>query len=233
MKLRLFKHILAATFIASMWVPTSNAAIITDTMGNGASGLVDGTAYGLVPDILNAQAGQAAPFDAGYGGLFSSFDVSWVHSFGAIADTIVSASLTIGLYEHDPGSPGDQVESFLLDGNAMTGTLNGLFNVDDAGGANGETSGVYNEYTIDLAAMLADLADGIANLSLALQGPEVNPGLFGGPSVEQNNGAHIIFSTLNIVTRDGGTPPGQIPEPGILSLILAGGLLLVVRRKVQ
>lgn len=217
----------------------AEAALITTTLGNGASGFSDGATLGAF-EVGDAQTGQLAPFDTGYGtdGLFGGdFDVSWTFGYGPIATAILGASLTIGIHDHDSAAGGSQVLSYLLDGLALTASLDTLF---EAGG--GSADGVYNVYTIALAAaQFAALADGSATVSLALQGPGLTTELLfdedgnllpGGSLVETaTNGASLLFSTLRIETEDETDPgpgpgpgpgPTPVPEPTSLALLLAG-----------
>ena len=204
-----------------------HAAIITTSLGNTSPGFNDGDTP-TTPQVGSAQGGQPVPFDQGYGtdGLFGgNFDQSWTHTFAAITDPILSASLTIGIVDHDSSATGSQLGLFALDGNELTSDLDALF---EAGG--GSLDLEYNVYTIDLAALIADLADGSVSVALRLAGPGLVTPLFPNPGPPQEtttNGANLIFSTLTIETRDG----QPVPDPATLSLaLLAFGPLLWRRR---
>ena len=88
-----------------------------------------------------------------------------------------------------PGSPGDQLAAFSVDGNNLTSGLNALM-----------TSGLSGQYRVYSLATpgstFAALADGSAMFSLALQGPVQNPVLFPPPDfvTDPSNGANLIFA---------------------------------------
>jgi len=204
-----------------LFSPLGFATTITSSLGNTASGFADGSAP-LVFQVGGAQGGQPVPFDQGYGtdGLFGgNFDQTWTHNFAPIAEDIVSASLTIGIYDHDSSASGSQVGGFSYDGNSLTPTLDGLF---EAGGGSGD--GVFNIYTVVLTDFAA-LADGSVTIALDLMGPGLVPDLFGGGFAETTtNGANLIFSTLTVTT---------VPIPAALPLFLTAlfGLGVIRRRR--
>jgi uncharacterized protein (TIGR03382 family) len=202
----------------------AQAAIISSTLGNDAPGFNDGDTPAAFT-VGGAQSGQPAPFDTSYGNdvIGPDFAQSWTHSFGAIADPIVSASLTIGIWDHDSAASGSQLDLFSVDGNVLTTDLDALF---EAGG--GSTDLEYNVYTIDLAGLFGDLADGSVTIELNLDGPGLVTPLFPlpGPNPPEEssfNGASLVYSSLMIETRNGQPVPGPGPLP--LALLAFGTLL--------
>lgn len=227
MKNRIFNYLVASLFSLGLLLPQANAALITDTEGNGpgVTGFADGDLLGF------PQFGMfpAPEIGAGTNGADPTEDFSrtWSHVFGPIADPILSAQLTLGIYDHDSASPDSQLASLMLDGNDFTTTLDGLF--EGHGGANSE----YNVYSFDLSSIIASLTDGNLLAALDLKGPVESPGLL--PTfpnqIDPFNGATLIFSSLEITTQDGGG--NQIPEPGALWLLSLGALLLTLVKKTQ
>jgi hypothetical protein len=205
----------------------AHAAIITTTLGNNSPGFNDGDWPALIPDILNAQSGQPAPFDQGYGHevLGPHFSGSWAFNYGALPDPILSANITIGIIDHDSTASGSQLALFTIDGNDSTSALDASF--EGSGGTDNE----YNVYTINLGAVVfADLVDGSVSVALDLNGPGLQTPLFPfpgpNPSVEGDyNAAHLIFSTLSITTQ-------AVPIPATM-LLLGSGLIGLIgfRRK--
>jgi len=227
------KFLMTAFLLALGGLQAAAAATVTTSLGNATSGLVDGSTPPLLfaGSIQEAQNGQVSPFDTSYGTdgslLFgaTNFSASWIFNYGAILDPILSASLTIGIYDHDSAADGSQLDSYDIDGNDIKTPLDALFE------ASGGDDGMYNEYTISLlgAPLFADLADGTATVSLTLQGLGMVPTLFplpgpNPPTVTDTNGANLIFSTLTIET--GSIPAVPIPAaaPLFLSAIAAFGL---------
>ena len=231
MRNRFIKHISAAILGLALVAPSSNAALITSTLGSdpSASGFVDGQILTIF-DLLGLPTPMTYDTNTNGSDPIENYDSTWTHSFGAITDTILSAQLTIGIYDHDSASAGNQLGAFGLDGTDFTATLDGLF--EGSGGANNE----YNVYSIALGAgFFAQLVDGTLAAALALSGPVESPGLL--PTfpnqIDAFNGAQLIFSSLSITTQDAGNPggPDPIPEPGALSLLLAGLGILLAKRK--
>ncbi len=210
---------------ATLAIPQlATAAVIISDLGNTTSGLSDGDKP-TVPALATVQSGQPAPFDTGYGNDIlddSNFMQSWMHSYGPIVDSILSATITIGIADHDSAASGSQLALFTLDGNPFTAALDALF---EAGGGSEDTE--YNVYSLVLpGSLFADLADGTITAQLDLDEPGLVTPLFPlpgpNPAVDStSNGAFLIFSTLEIET--GVTP---VPEPGTLSLMTTFGILL-------
>ena len=235
-KFRIYLPTLFA-ILAFAGMQAASAATITSSLGNTASGLSDGSVPATF--LFNGiQSGQAAPFDQACGGdVTANCDTGWTHSYAAIADPILSASLTIGIVDHDSAAEGDQVGAFSLDGTDGTFALNSLFN------GSGGLDGMYNEYTLDLGpGLFVDLTDGSLMVLLALGGPGLTtctlafacpdePVL---PAVLQTffNGANLIFSTLTIETQD--IAPPAIPIPAAAPLFATAlALFGLYRRRVQ
>ncbi|MFD2165902.1 PEP-CTERM sorting domain-containing protein [Thalassotalea euphylliae] len=222
-------------------VNQAHAGLISVSVGNDGNTLVDGNIYAL-PDIDGQQTGPA-PFLDPYGldaappfGTPPPLDapnVSWTFSYGAIVDTILSASLSFGIWDLDSGSSGSQLDAFSVDGSDKTTALDGLFEA-----ANTQDS-QYNVFTLNLsAADLAALVDGSYTVNLDVGGSGLITPLFGpgaGQSQEsQGNGFQLVYSTLTINTQDSSVPPpNQIPEPNIIALLMLSLLsmgLIKIRR---
>jgi hypothetical protein len=211
---------------------TASAALIETTLGNAAPGYNDGD----TPPVFALNQTGPAPFDTSYGtdGLFGgNFNAAWAFSYAPIADAILSAELSIGIYDHDSAASGSQVGSYSVNGSDLTAGLDTLF--EASGGADGQ----YNVYSMSLGAgLFASLASGSTSVSLALKGPGIVPVLFGGGFTETaTNGANLIFSTLSIITADAPPPPPppppvDVPEPASLSMLALGiGVLGWTRRR--
>jgi hypothetical protein len=123
MNLRKFRRHLIAFAICFGMTGTANALSIT--LGN--QDFTDGQ---LLP--LNtyeaAQIGESGTFsfsgsDAGNG---SNFARVWQFNYAPM--TVTSASITLGIYDHDSAASGEQVQVFSVDGgNDFTAALNSLF----------------------------------------------------------------------------------------------------------
>ena len=212
--------LVAALCLAGGSMGMLHAGVITQTLG-GNAGFADGSTNARVGTWNTATAGFGAPFNVFNGSDVSgpNFSASWTFSYGAIAETIVSASLQIGIYDIDSAATGNQVASYTEGTNDLTSLLNSV-----SEGLHGGTGAVNNEYdilTIVLpAATFADLASGTAGIALNLQGPGL--GVLGNTT---SNGAGIDFSTITINTQ----AAGSTPEPATWMLLAGGACVLVGR----
>lgn len=200
----------------------AQAGMIMNTLGNAMPGFNDGDTP-TAPQVGTAQGGQPAPFNQPFGsdvlvGL-GNFSQSWTHSYGAITDPILSATIMIGIYDHDSSATGSQLASFTFEGADLTATLNPFF---EAAGEGAEAQ--YDVYSLMLpASTFAGLADGMAAGALSLQGPGLVIPLFplpgpNPPTETTTNGANLIFSKLQITTQDA----PAVPEPSTLAISLLG-----------
>ena len=220
----------AAAIVITAVSASASAAIITVPLGNTSSGLVDGDTPTTVA-LAGIQGGQPSPFDSGIGSDALSFlpnAAAFSFLYAAITDTILSATLTIEIADHDSAGAGSQLDNFSLDGTDFTSELDTLF--EASGGDDME----FNSYTLTLASsFFASLADGTLNVDLDLGGTGLAFSIVGGSIVATaGNGFHLISSTLVIETDDGsgGGPMKPVPGPTTL-VIMAIGLLGVSRAK--
>ena len=173
--------------------------------------------------FLTAGSGEPAPFNGIFSGADndSNFSASWTFASYGAQPTILGASLTLGILDHESAASGSQVSSFKLNGFDLTSEINSLF--ESSGGALSE----YNVYTLTLPnSVFTTLGSGTASFALALQGPGL--GLFGDTAF---NGAALDFSTLRITTTTQ-PPTNDVPEPAtaaLLTVALAG--FAVMRRR--
>lgn len=212
--------LMTAFLLALGGLQAATAATVTTSLGNTTPGFNDGNTPTII-QLIAAQGLQPAPFEAGKGNeLFANLSETWTFNYAAIADTILSASLTLGIADHDSAASGNQVALYELDGNNLTAALNSEF--EATGGADGE----YNIYSINLGpGIFADLTDGLAIIGLDLTGPGLQTALFGGAVSETAaNGAHLIFSTLTIETGDISVIPIPAAAPLFASAIALMGL---------
>lgn len=166
--------------------------------------------------FLTAGAGEPAPFD----GLFRGSDVtgpnfsaSWTFSYAA-QPSVLGASLTLGIYDHESSAAGNQVASFTLNGIDLTGSLNQV--LESRGGSSRQD----NVYLLTLpSSTFATLGTGSATFSLLLQGPGL--GVLGETTF---NGAALDFSTLSVTT---------VPEPSTVILMSLGLAGLGIARRVS
>ncbi len=193
----------------------SQAAAADVLLTLGEQDFTNGSTPGTA-DFLTAGGNESAPFDGVFSGAdtASNFSTSWTFASYGSQPTILGASLTLGIYDHESAAPGNQVAAFTLNGFDLTSAMSTLF--EASGGARSE----YDVYTLTLpSSVFATLGTGTATFALALQGPGL--GLFGETSF---NGAALDFSTLRITTT-AQPPTNNVPEPAtgaLLSMALAG-----------
>jgi hypothetical protein len=205
---------LVAGIAVSFLVVFSAKADVITSLGNTASGLINGTHYAGAP-ILAAQSGQASPFNGPCGSDASvNCSASWTFAYilGA-GETVDAATLTLGIYDIDSAASGDQVGSFTLTGgDDLTSSLNAVSETLDGG--SGSPNSYYDVLEITIPTTSFTVLDGgSATFNLALAGPGL--GILGNTT---HNGASLIFSTLDLQT---GTA-SSVPEPSMWSLMLAG-----------
>jgi hypothetical protein len=202
-------------------VGVAHADTVTVTLGTQSA-----TADGSLLTIAQWIAANPSPLFA-----FSGFDdnvgpsFSNIMNFGytPIAGNILSASLTLGIYDHDSATAGNQVSSFSIDGTNLTTEMNAVFETPGAG-QTGFFTGEFNIFTLNLGSgLFSSLSDGSASASLALQNGMAS-------SSTTFNGASISFARLVIETADT-QPPTQAPEPASFVLLLAGIPALAALRK--
>lgn len=209
--------------LGAFTIGTANAAMIMGTAGEQDHNNGDTLTTG---DFDVAGGGEAAPFNAfigsdiSAGGASANFGINYL----ATSDPILSASIMLGLYDHDSAASGNQIVLFTVDGFDFTVDLSAL--AEASGGAQGEA----NVYTVSLsgAGLFTALSDGSANVVVSVGGPGL--GLFGETA---GNGFGVDFAKITIETDDGGGGPGPvIPEPTTVLLLGTGiaGLLWRQRR---
>ncbi|MEY8214894.1 MAG: hypothetical protein RPR97_10495 [Colwellia sp.] len=220
MKNCFLKSILATVFSLTIMLPSAQATLITSTFGTSPSGFTNGQILTFL-DLLGKP-----DFGTGTNGSdpIENFDRSWEHSFGPISGTILSASITLGIYDHDSAHTGSQLSSFMLDTTEFSTGVNGLNALfESSGGANNQ----YNLYSISLPpSFFSSLIDGSMLSTLTLMGPVLSPGLPGitPDQIDSFNGAKLILSQLEIDVQD----PMPVPEPNTIFLLL-GAIVLLTR----
>ena len=124
-------------------------------------------------------------------------------TYAALTDPVVSASLTLGIYDHDSSASGSQLALFTVDGNDLTATLDTQF---EAGG--GSLDLEYNVYSVDLTGLFGDLTDGMVSVVLNLDGPGLVTPLFPlpGPNPPEETDTNGDRSA-RFPKAPGGSPP--------------------------
>jgi hypothetical protein len=215
--MRLFSFLLG---IAVLVLSTGLSASAGLTLTLGEQDFTDGAM--LTPfQYDDAQLFELAPFDIRYGfddDTSFSFSQSWTFSYGALTEPTASASITIGVFDHDSArDPEQQVQSFDVDGHDLTSFLNTVF--ESSGGSEVFPTSEYNVYTVALpSTAFADLADGTATFTLTLTNGFVDR--FGVPTNTVYNSMGLDFSTLDITTQ--GIAP--VPEPSTLVMSALAGI---------
>lgn len=161
---------------------------------------------GSVSAFLAASAGEPAPFNdlCGYDGELPCV-ASWTFSFAP--GSYLSATITLGIVDHDSQLPGDQLVSFDLNGIDLTAAMNAQF--ESYGGAQVEAI----VYSLAIpGGLLPALSSGNATFTINLSNS-------GGPG----NGIGLDFSRLDLEA---------VPEPGTLGLGMSGlALFMLLRRR--
>lgn len=166
-----------------------------------------------------AVTGQPAPFNATPticgSDTASNCSASWVFNYTVPSgDTIVAATLTLGIWDIDSAASGNQVASYSLDGSDdLTSLLNSAS--EGLNGGTGSANSYYNVLTITIpSSYFTDLNSGAATIALALQGPGL--GVLG---TTTDNGAGLVYSSLDMEAMGA---MGPTPEPSTYLLLLAG-----------
>ena len=220
-----WRSLIGATWVAITVVCQAQSVSVM-TFEKGDATFVDGTFYSLLEVIPPPPGPGPGPsvfgVANGHDVIGPNFQASWTFDNPPISspDVIGAARITIGIYDHDSASPGNQTALFSVDGSDLTSLMG---NEMEGGGGDfeaGSNKPEYNEYTVTLPASLhAGIMTGSTMVALDLQGSVMNPGIpsLSIPSQEDpNNGAHLLFSSLEITI---------VPEPG--SYALASGLTLL------
>jgi hypothetical protein len=227
---KLYQSAIALIFSLFTLLPTANATIIDMTLGNGGHGLFDSDIASFASDIFPIQSGQSFPFDRAIGHelITDPGNINWLFNYGAVTETILSATFSFGIWDHDSSSAGSQLDAFALEGIDLTSDLNTLF---EAGG--GALDNQFKIYTFTLgASFFANIADGLFSVDLDVGGSGLlTNGLTQVVTPSNFNGYHLIYSNLTIETQAIGNPdPKPVPEPSTLAIFALGMIGFASRR---
>jgi len=206
-------------------------ATISTSLGNTAPTFAVGSHPSTATVLTNLTG--AAPFNAICGsdtGANGSTNCStnWTFNYSIPSgDTIVAATLTLGIWDIDSATAANQAPSFQVNSYSLAGgDLTALLNtVSEAlNGGSGATNNEYDVLTVTIpSSSFASLMSGTATTSLALKAPGLGA-LGNSPS----NGAGLVFSTLHIDTAEVTTTP----EPSFFALVpMALGAFAFFRRR--
>ena len=108
----------------------SQAAAADVLLTLGEQDFTNGSTPGTA-DFLTAGGNESAPFDGVFSGAdtASNFSTSWTFASYGSQPTILGASLTLGIYDHESAAPGNQVAAFTLNGFDLTSAMSTLFEV--------------------------------------------------------------------------------------------------------
>ncbi len=206
---RRFLPIALLTFAATGFVCEAQAASIVSTVGAPPPGCSTTNGCATGTDLSGTLTGG-----------YISSDFSWTHSFGAITDTILSATLTLDIIDADGGF----LDTYV---NNMSGDFVGVF--DPVGNNSGGSPGPWRVpgdpldpvMSISLSSSLfAELMDG----TVSFFGDNRGLGIWG-----------INSAILTIETSGGNS--STVPLPAGLPLLIAGvgglGACQLCRRKQQ
>lgn len=198
------KALLTLSTIILTSIATAGSATVLDAMGD--RDFADNVAPGGVANFEGANAGDPTGFNefrgSDFGSSFATFSFS--HSFAPLTGA-TSASLTLGIYDHDSTTSSQPGLSIMFDGVAQ----------DVSMWAGISATPAYN-YIRAMSVDLALLADG--NLDVVISSLGV-PG-------QNGNGLGIDFSELS--AEIGAVP---VPASGLLILGALGGIAAIKRKR--
>src|SRR5690349_6687407 len=111
---------LAAGSGVLLFIMSPPAPAVVVTLGD--QDFVDGQIVSGVAQFNAASTGEPVPFDQFYGSDFTSnFSEPFTFNYGP--GPVTSATLTLGIWDHDSQAAGNQVASFTVDGFDLTAQL--------------------------------------------------------------------------------------------------------------